>query len=423
MKSIIKMSLLIFLVSAGLLQGTPGNWEVMGKMPVKLYGAEAVVVDSTIYVLGGYSDSLQAVVDWIMAFNPKNNQWHLAGHMVKKRVNFVAGVVGKKIYYFGGEYYNTFKANGLLEVFDCDSLVTAVADSNKKFNRISASGIFDSSSIYVVGGRVYNPPQGQNSYIFEYSIPTKTVIFSYGGMPGIQEEQSTVFYKNYIYILGGIYNTVSDDIRIYKLQNHQLTEIHPGLTTLRASARALLLPDTNLIVIMGGFNEGSRALNSVEQYSINDSIHVSGSILSPLNKKRKNFMSVYFNHSIYVFGGQNEFDNSVMEIERFDFINAVDESENQIPSGFSVAQNYPNPFNPATTIRYNVPETSLISLKVYDLLGNVVDELVNETKHPGNYSVIFPGNNLTSGVYFYRLSATGYNGMVFSETKKMILLK
>lgn len=85
---------------------------------------------------------------------------------------------------------------------------------------------------------------------------------------------------------------------------------------------------------------------------------------------------------------------------------------------FTLDQNYPNPFNPATVISYSVAENSYISLKVYDVLGNEITELVNEVKEPGNYSVLFDASALSSGIYFYTLKANGY-----LLTKKMLLAK
>jgi len=86
-------------------------------------------------------------------------------------------------------------------------------------------------------------------------------------------------------------------------------------------------------------------------------------------------------------------------------------------------QNYPNPFNPSTKIKYSIPpniqrEISNVSLKVYDVLGNIVATLVNEEKPAGNYEIEFDASNLSSGIYYYRL-VTGS----FTDTKKMILLK
>lgn len=79
---------------------------------------------------------------------------------------------------------------------------------------------------------------------------------------------------------------------------------------------------------------------------------------------------------------------------------------------------YPNPFNPTTTISFSLPETGYTSLKVYDLLGNEVADLVNEVKDAGSYELQFDGSNLASGMYIYQLQAGS-----FTQTKKMILLR
>jgi hypothetical protein len=88
---------------------------------------------------------------------------------------------------------------------------------------------------------------------------------------------------------------------------------------------------------------------------------------------------------------------------------------------FSLAQNYPNPFNPVTKIKFAVPEAisgSLVQLKVYDMLGKEAAVLVNEQRTSGEYEVEFNGSNLSSGVYFYTLTAGS-----FSATRKLILMK
>lgn len=96
-----------------------------------------------------------------------------------------------------------------------------------------------------------------------------------------------------------------------------------------------------------------------------------------------------------------------------------------IPTEFSLLQNYPNPFNPVTTIQYSIPSAiegsqnnNLVTLKVYDVLGNEVTTLVNEIQPAGNYQIRFDATNLSSGVYLYKLSAGSFN-----HTKKLILLK
>ncbi|MCX6174180.1 MAG: T9SS type A sorting domain-containing protein [Ignavibacteriales bacterium] len=92
--------------------------------------------------------------------------------------------------------------------------------------------------------------------------------------------------------------------------------------------------------------------------------------------------------------------------------------ENRIPEGFVLEQNYPNPFNPTTKIKYSISTSSQVSVKVYDLLGREIEELVNEYKIAGNYEVQFNASSFPSGVYLYKLQSGS-----FIQTKKMLFLK
>jgi hypothetical protein len=93
-------------------------------------------------------------------------------------------------------------------------------------------------------------------------------------------------------------------------------------------------------------------------------------------------------------------------------------NENNYLNSYYLFQNYPNPFNPSTRINYNVGESGLVQLKVYNVLGVEVATLVNDSKSSGNYSVDFNAANFSSGVYFYSLSVNN-----FTQTRKMILEK
>jgi hypothetical protein len=120
--------------------------------------------------------------------------------------------------------------------------------------------------------------------------------------------------------------------------------------------------------------------------------------------------------------GADEFDGIISEVE----------NQISLPNGFSLEQNYPNPFNPSTTIRYSIPALptgqagslnpseggTLVTLKVYDVLGTEVATLVSEEKPAGSYEVEFDADGLSSGIYFYKLQMSN-----FIETRKMNLLK
>ncbi len=102
-----------------------------------------------------------------------------------------------------------------------------------------------------------------------------------------------------------------------------------------------------------------------------------------------------------------------------DFIGYTDVEENvELPTVFSLSQNYPNPFNPTTVIKYSIPEVTNVKLKVFDMLGREIATLVNREQTAGVYNVEFNASNLSSGVYFYRVTAGS-----FVATKKLLLLK
>jgi hypothetical protein len=89
-----------------------------------------------------------------------------------------------------------------------------------------------------------------------------------------------------------------------------------------------------------------------------------------------------------------------------------------LPLEYALEQNYPNPFNPTTTIGYSIPEDNLVTIKVYDILGNEVITLVNEQKQAGKYEMLYNASNIASGVYYYQITSGS-----FTETRKLMLMK
>ena len=92
--------------------------------------------------------------------------------------------------------------------------------------------------------------------------------------------------------------------------------------------------------------------------------------------------------------------------------------DGQVPTVFDLQQNYPNPFNPTTNIQYDIPNDVFVSIKIYDMLGREVSELVNEFKNAGRYIEGFNGSKLSSGIYYYKIKAGS-----FEQTRRMVLIK
>jgi hypothetical protein len=97
---------------------------------------------------------------------------------------------------------------------------------------------------------------------------------------------------------------------------------------------------------------------------------------------------------------------------------SVNNYSNTVPTVYSLSQNYPNPFNPVTRIRFGLPERSNVSLRIYDMLGREISTLINGNLNAGSYETDWNGTNVSSGVYFYRLTTNN-----FTDTKRMILSK
>jgi hypothetical protein len=115
-------------------------------------------------------------------------------------------------------------------------------------------------------------------------------------------------------------------------------------------------------------------------------------------------------------------------------LSGVNTISNEIPSRYALYQNYPNPFNPITKIKFDIPLLNPplakggrggVSLKIFNILGKEVATLVNENLQPGSYEVSFNGVNLSSGIYFYKLTSgdPGGSGQVFSDIKRAVLIK
>ena len=141
-----------------------------------------------------------------------------------------------------------------------------------------------------------------------------------------------------------------------------------------------------------GFVKGAGTTSQPQNYSFND---------NGLNSGRYNYRLKQIDYN-----------------GNYKYYNLGNEVVIGLPGKFSLSQNYPNPFNPVTKINYELPKQNFVTLKIYDISGREVMQLVNEVQQAGYYSVTFDGRNLSSGAYFYRLSSENFIGI-----KKMILIK
>jgi hypothetical protein len=114
------------------------------------------------------------------------------------------------------------------------------------------------------------------------------------------------------------------------------------------------------------------------------------------------------------------FENTIdgAKVYKLTYLVGIQLISSEIPEGFKLKQNYPNPFNPVTKINFDLPFSSNVTIKVFDITGREIATLVNDFHQAGSYNVTFDAMNISSGVYFYRIEAGG-----FVQTKRMVLLR
>ncbi len=166
--------------------------------------------------------------------------------------------------------------------------------------------------------------------------------------------------------------------------------------------------DANYVLIASYANnaslagEGAGTTNSVSSYSFTDSTVQKGNTYA------------YELQSVSIYGVTKQFSElSVTGVK----------GEPITPKKFALLQNYPNPFNPSTTLVYDVPYSSRVTIDVYDVLGRKIATLVDGMQSAGEYRVTFNGSRFASGVYFYRMVGLSADGKSFSSVKKLMLMK
>ncbi len=289
-------------------------------------------------------------------------------------------------------------------------------------------------------------------------ISYNSALTNVNGLKGITSAVDLrVSYNDAITNLDGLSKIISISRNLYIHNNSALTNID-SLKNIISVGGNLAISDNNTLSNIDGLSnvssvDGKLQINSNDALTnldgLNSIVSVGDELRISLNLILTNLdglnnitfvganLKVLANYSLSSFCGlylllsseglQGEYDinyNLINPTQR-EIINAgpcttsIEVVKNDLaPKKYELQQNYPNPFNPSTTISYSLPHSGLVQLKVYDLLGREVADLVNEEQAMGNYKVEFNASNLTSGVYLYRLQSSG-----FTETKKLVLLR
>jgi len=193
------------------------------------------------------------------------------------------------------------------------------------------------------------------------------------------------------------------------------SEYNYGLPTLNCSVLSFTISNTNIFV--GTYWDDTTAIVPGGVFLSTEGNSSWTDVSEGLNV---NYIPSLAASDFYIFAGTQSWVGTGTGVWRrpLSEVTTVEENLIEVPSSYILSQNYPNPFNPSTKIKYSIPQTSQVQIKVFDVLGNEIETLVNEEKQMGTYELTWNAANLPSGVYFYQLKASS-----FVETKKMILIK
>lgn len=422
-KTIYTYLILVLIISIGFCQNL--QWQEIGRMPIAVKGHRAVVMDSVILIIGGFSDSLNLPTDFIQEYNPQTNTWRVIGNTKIKRMNFFVDKLQDSLIIFGG----VFRSPAISDYFSLEvwkrNKPSYIYKYNSIFNRGFSSGFINNQKLFVLGGRK-SPVHMDTTrlyYMIEYDLIRDSILSVIERFPHANQipfHQAICKTNSDVYIFGGVSTGIMNGIFRFNLNTKSISRLPINLLQPRAGSEAIQIDETKILII-AGYNEYFKALKTTEIFTQNGNsftIEFGPSLKNP----RKEFAAVRYNNSIYVFGGENQFGVINPYIEKLDLVTDV-ENDKVLINDFSLEQNYPNPFNPSTTISFKIPQKSKVFLEILDIFGKRIKTLIDAEFESGVHKIIWDGtdennNRVSSGVYFYRL-----NTEKTSLTKKMILLK
>jgi hypothetical protein len=384
---------------------------------------------------GGYADVITIKYNtytgdsiWTREFHETSTMGHYFDGCGKVALDKLGNIIvtGQSEYIVAGSIYYTdyltlkYNASGNLQWY-------------KKYGGSTGNGsgaayllVIDSVNNIYISGYSYNANNADIVTIKYDQSGTQQWLARYNGIGNGQDGPSGMEIDkfNNIYITGGSQGLSgrSDFLTIkYDLNGDSLwvKRYHGPNNNFDDNSVGLILDDTNNIYITGtsyNTNNGidiatiKYSANGVQQWLIRYLYAgVSSEIVQPI--------AVDGNRNIFITGWDRN--NGDMITIKYSQLTGIQQISNKLPEKFNLYQNFPNPFNPTTNIEFDIPKTSNVEIKVHDLLGREVAELVDEKKQAGKYKVIFNASNLSSGVYFYTIQIDGIN----RSTKSMALIK
>ena len=418
-KVLIVTLILISLVSVFNTYGD--TWTQKADISNGRWGAGAVEVNGKIYLVGGCSDTegTTNILD-VELYDPLTDTWAINTQIPTPRNSLGVCAVNEKIYAVGG--FNLGLKNGdslsSVEMYDPDTN-TWTTKTDIPTGRDNFSCCVVNGKIYVIGGfHAVGINFNVVPTVEEYDPETDTWTTK-TPMPTARWGQAAHVVNGKIYIIGGATDYPPDNnigtVEVYDPETDIWTTKTPMPTA------RFLIPGGEVngkIYVFGGFTFSPAKSHLVTE--IYDSASDTWLTGSDIPEKKVKYATCVVNDIIYVIGGFPDIGNTTGSTHVFIYnpgsATSVDES---VPTDLTLSQNYPNPFNPITTITYNLDQSGMVNLVIYDILGRKVETIVNGNQGPGSYSVRWDADELASGVYFYQIDIDGKR----HEARRMMLMK
>ncbi len=378
-----------------------GGWVKKTTLPTLRGALGACVVGQKLYTIGGVTTYpwTDLAANEVYDLNP----WGVKSPMPTPRGWLSVAVVNDTMYAIGGGYPN---ATRKLEAYN--------PATNTWTQKADLLGERRAAQAGVVNGIIYNIGGNMTERNCEAYDPVTNTWTRKSDRPVSGGDLAVTVYNELVYTFGGGYTgTAQKNVYAYDPQTDTWAK-KADMPTARFGFQAYLVGGK--IYAIGGTQMMSDALKTVEVY---DPVSDTWESLGDMPQALAWFGGAVANNKIYVISGTPDGGYSgTGDIWEYTPLITGVETPFALPGHFVLEQNYPNPFNPTTVIRYHLPATVDVTLTVYDLLGREVTTLVNERLSAGVHEAALSTYGLSSGVYFYRLSAGS-----FVETKRLVVLK
>jgi N-acetylneuraminic acid mutarotase len=395
-------------------------WVQKTDMPTARFLHASSMVNEKVFVIGGCtSEPNSQVILPVEVYDPVTDSWVQKADMITGRAVLSTCEVNGMIYAIGGAG-TSLVGLSTVEMYDpVTDTWTSKADMLTPRVALSISAV--NGKIYAIGGTQNLTSLSGLSTVEEYDPATDTWTAK-ASMPTRRLGLCTAVVDGQIYAIGG--STQNPAVPVVEAYD-PVTDIWTIKTDMPTARRnfATSVVDGKIYAFGGWIRSSYSAFRTVEQY---DPVTDTWVTKTDLPIARSCLSACTVNRKIYAIGGTDKTHpcpalSTVLEYDvESDTTTATTVRSNAVgnPSSFKLFQNYPNPFNPSTTIRFSIPKSCFVSLKIYDLLGKEITTLINGKKSSGEYAVDWNGKGLPSGMYLYQLKAGE-----FAETRKLILQK